>query len=105
MRTTFLFLLIASWSVVVNAWPVDVLPVRTAEGAQFLNGVWKFKYVPALEAGADEGFHAPRFDVAAWKTIPVPSHWELQGFTEPQYADEVKEDLGLYRRTFRLSKQ
>jgi beta-galactosidase len=86
------------------AGPVDVLPVRLAGGAVLLNGDWKFRYVPSLDAGADESFYQPAFDVAAWQTIPVPAHWELHGFAEPQYGSEVKEGLGLYRRTFRVAK-
>ncbi len=108
MKATFLFSLITAWAVAAYAQPVDVLPVHIrleqgSEGAQSLNGDWSFKYIPAPGAGADEGFHAPGFNVAAWKTIPVPSHWELEGFAEPQYED-VKEGLGLYRRTFRVPK-
>ena len=96
--------LLLCWT--VGCWaargaPVDVLPVRVSEGAQSLNGGWAFKYLAGLDAGADERFCEPGFDAAGWKTIPVPSHWELQGFAEPQYADGVKEGLGLYRRTFR----
>ncbi len=88
---------------IARAQPVDVLPVRISEGAQSLNGTWMFKYIPALDAGGDEGFYQVSFDVrpaSRWSTIDVPSHWELQGFAEPQYADDVKEGTGLYRRTF-----
>ena len=62
----------------------------------------EFHYIPALDAGSDTGFHAPGFDASAWKTIHVPANWELQGFAEPSYALELKEGLGLYRRTFRV---
>jgi beta-galactosidase len=105
MKATFLFCLIVTWSVAVSAQPVDVLLGRTTEGAQSLNGEWKFKYVQSSDVGGDENFFQPSFGVAAWKTIPVPSHWELHGFAEPQYADNVKEGTGLYRRTFIVPKQ
>lgn len=88
----------------VPSSPVDVLPVRTADGAQSLNGDWKFKYIPSSDTGKDENFFKPSFDVAAWKTIPVPSHWELHGFAEPRYGDDLEEGTGLYRRTFRVAK-
>ncbi len=88
----------------ISAHTVDVLPLRPGEGAQSLNGEWRFKYLPSIDVGADEGFFEPACDVSAWKTIPVPSHWELQGFAEPEYEDEVKEGTGLYRRTFRIDK-
>ncbi|MDI1247927.1 MAG: glycoside hydrolase family 2 TIM barrel-domain containing protein [Lacunisphaera sp.] len=51
--------------------------------------------------GGDNSFFQPTFDVAAWKSLPVPSHWELHGFAEPQYK-KVDEGTGLYRRTFRV---
>ncbi len=99
-----LFSNIVLGSVVTYAQPVDVLPVRMSEGAQSLNGDWAFKYISVLDAGADEKFYTPSYDIAAWKAIPVPSHWELQGYAEPQYADDVKEGLGLYRRSFSVPK-
>ena len=84
------------------AAPISVYPARAEGFTQSLNGAWSFKYIPALDAGADAGFHAPSFDVSAWKTIPVPANWELHGFAEPRYALELKDGLGLYRRTFRV---
>ncbi len=88
----------------LHAQPVDVLPVSVADGARSLNGAWSFKYIPALDAGADEAFTAPGFDATAWKTIAVPGHWELQGFADPRYEDDVQPGLGLYRRAFRTGK-
>lgn len=105
MKLSIIILTIAAWAVSANAQPVDVLPVRLKDGARSLNGEWSFKYIPALDAGVDEGFYAPGFDATAWKKTPVPSHWELHGFTEPQYNDDVKEGLGLYRRSFSVPKQ
>ena len=78
------------------------LPVRLAKEAKSLDGEWHFRYVPSLDAGADESFSQPAHDVSAWKTIPVPSHWELQGYAEPTYSVGPVEGLGLYRRTFRV---
>ncbi|HJQ32048.1 MAG TPA: glycoside hydrolase family 2 TIM barrel-domain containing protein [Pyrinomonadaceae bacterium] len=87
---------------VAAAAPINVYPARAEGFTASLNGEWSFKYTPALDAGADERFHAPDFDASAWKTIRVPSNWELQGFAEPHYALELKDGLGLYRRTFRV---
>ncbi|MGV7206985.1 glycoside hydrolase family 2 TIM barrel-domain containing protein [Oxalobacteraceae bacterium A2-2] len=79
-----------------------VYPSADAAYSLSLNGSWSFKYIPSLAPGADAGFTAPPFDVSGWKTIPVPANWELQGFAEPSYADELKDGLGLYRRTFKV---
>ncbi|HWW76862.1 MAG TPA: glycoside hydrolase family 2 TIM barrel-domain containing protein, partial [Pyrinomonadaceae bacterium] len=86
----------------VAAAPINVYPARAEGFNASLNGEWLFKYTPALDAGTDEGFSAPAFDASAWKTIRVPSNWELQGFAEPHYALDLKDGLGLYRRTFRV---
>lgn len=81
--------------------PCDVLPVRVSEGAVLLHGDWKFKYLPSSNVGGDDSFFQPSFDVAAWKTLPVPGHWELHGFAEPKYS-KVDEGTGLYHRAFRV---
>src|SRR5438105_154544 len=86
-----------------TAAPVSVYPARDGGFTQSLNGDWSFKYIPALDPGADADFHAPSFDVSAWKKIPVPANWELKGFAEPGYdLKGLKDGLGLYRRTFRV---
>jgi beta-galactosidase len=82
--------------------PVDVVPEAAPALRQTLNGDWQFKYVPKTDVGADATFFQPIFDVGAWKPIPVPSHWELQGFAEPKYGKDLAEGTGLYRRTFRV---
>jgi beta-galactosidase len=51
---------------------------------------------------ADAAFFQPSFGVGGWSSIPVPSHWELHGFAEPQYASGSKPGTGLYRRTFKV---
>ena len=87
---------------VATAAPTSILPLRAEGFTQSLNGDWSFKYLPALDAGADANFYAPSFDVSTWKRISVPANWELQGFAEPKYALELKDGLGLYRRGFRV---
>lgn len=84
------------------AHPEDVVPVRSGPMALPLSGPWQFRYLAGSTPGEEVGFHHPTFaGASAWKTIPVPSHWELHGFAEPKYA-QVAEGLGLYRREFRL---
>jgi len=79
-----------------------VYPQQDAASTRSLNGAWSFKYVAGAHAGTDEGFSAPAFNVTAWASIPVPANWEVKGFAEPAYADDLKEGLGLYRRTFKV---
>ena len=94
------------------AQPQDVYPARTGSAVQSLNGTWQFKYIAGSDVGSDTSFFEPGFTAAsAWKTSPVPSHWELQGFAEPKYGTNIRsasdqatvaEGTGLYRRTFRV---
>ena len=95
-------LLLATSLLVNNAMAADVYPASGAAFTRSLNGDWSFKYLPGLEPGADGGFTSPQFDVSAWATIPVPANWELKGFAEPAYGDDLKDGLGLYRRSFRV---
>jgi beta-galactosidase len=85
-----------------SAQPQTVYPVRHGPASQSLNGTWTFKYVAGSDPGADGKFFEPAFDAAAWATIPVPSHWELQGFAEPKYGNKLADGTGLYRTTFHV---
>ncbi|MGN6367123.1 MAG: glycoside hydrolase family 2 TIM barrel-domain containing protein [Phycisphaerae bacterium] len=53
---------------------------------QLLNGDWKYHWSPNPdERPAD--FFQTSFDDSAWKTIPVPSDVELQGYGTPLYTN------------------
>jgi beta-galactosidase len=92
--------LVALYASVATA--ADVYPASDKAFSRSLNGDWSFRYAPGRVADADTGFFQPQFDGARWGSITVPSNWELKGFAEPSYADELKEGVGLYRRTFRV---
>ena len=47
----------------------------SSDGAVELNGSWKFLADPAA------GFEAVGVDDSAWKSIEVPSHWVMSGFS------------------------
>ena len=71
-----------NWSV-----PMDVLkPARLNGYYQSLNGQWKFNWVKT-PAERPVDFYKEDFDVSGWKTIPVPSNWELQGYGTPIYTN------------------
>jgi beta-galactosidase len=62
---------------------------------QSLNGQWKFNWVPTPEKRPVD-FYKPNFDVSAWKEIPVPSNWEVQGYGTPFYRNfgyTIKKDF------------
>lgn len=90
--------------------------------ARSLNGDWKFHYVPRPEQRPVD-FYKPDFDDRAWKTIQVPSNWQMQGYGTPIYTNvtypfqrdwphvmgtppkkytayEERNPVGSYRRTF-----
>ncbi|MDO7849976.1 glycoside hydrolase family 2 TIM barrel-domain containing protein [Hymenobacter convexus] len=79
---------------------------------QSLNGTWKFSYVARPDQRPMD-FQQPGFDDAGWKTIAVPSNWEMQGFGVPIYTnitypfprnqpfiDGKDNPVGTYRRSF-----
>jgi beta-galactosidase len=51
-----------------------------------LNGDWKFAWVPK-PADRIVDFWKPDFNDTAWKTLPVPSNVELQGYGIPIYTN------------------
>ena len=51
----------------------------TAPWYRSLNGQWKFHYSPR-PADRPMDFYRTAFDDRAWKTIPVPSNWEREGY-------------------------
>ncbi|MFL9830265.1 glycoside hydrolase family 2 TIM barrel-domain containing protein [Flavobacterium sp. ST-87] len=82
---------------------------------QSLNGNWKFNMVKnPLQRPVD--FYSTALDDSNWKTIKVPSNWEIQGFDIPIYTNITYpfpknppfiggdyNPVGSYRRTFSVS--
>ncbi|MGC4044881.1 MAG: glycoside hydrolase family 2 TIM barrel-domain containing protein [Armatimonas sp.] len=52
--------------------------------ARSLNGDWKFHWVSRPEQ-RPKNFFRLDFDDSQWKTIPVPSNWQIQGYGTPIY--------------------
>ncbi|MGA9637965.1 sugar-binding domain-containing protein, partial [Flavobacterium sp.] len=55
---------------------------------QSLNGDWKFNWV-AKPADAFTTFQQPNFNTSSWKTIDVPSNWEMRGYGIPIYTNST----------------
>lgn len=85
---------------------------KQSERYLLLNGTWKFKYLETPYDG-EEDFFASEFNDDGFDTIPVPGHWQLNGYGNPHYTDDtslypIQDDLcmqqenptGLYRREF-----
>ncbi len=71
----------------INREPHRASLLPTAPGSVLsLNGDWRFHYVDT-PAERPEGFHKPEFGVSSWKTIPVPSSWQVQGYGTPLYSN------------------
>ena len=80
---------------------------------QSLNGVWEFNWSPK-PADVPENFLAPSFK--AWKSIRVPTNWEMQGFGQPIYTNSQhpwggnnypnlpaeNNPVGIYRKVFSM---
>ncbi len=92
--------------------------------ARSLNGDWSFHYVPRPEQRPVD-FYRPEYDVSGWKTIPVPSCWQMLGYGIPEYTNvtypfkndpphvtseppkdytayEDRDPVGSYRRNFEV---
>ena len=56
-------------------------------------------WVPVKNAAVPhaDDFAATEFDDSAWHDIPVPSNWEVLGYSEPTYG-HADDAVGLYRR-------
>lgn len=52
-----------------------------------LDGEWKFNWVKRPEERPQD-FFKPEFDVSNWKTISVPSSWQLKGYDVPVYSNQ-----------------
>ena len=51
-----------------------------------LHGPWQFHW--SANAGEQpQDFFLPTFDDRAWKTMPVPGIWELNGYGDPEYVN------------------
>jgi beta-galactosidase len=59
---------------------------RASSFSRNLNGNWKFNWVSTPQQ-RPAGFYKPAYNVSAWKTIQVPSNWELQGYGTPVYSN------------------
>ena len=51
-----------------------------------LNGVWKFAYAETPEQRI-RNFYELDYDCSSWAELPVPSHWQMQGYDYPQYTN------------------
>jgi beta-galactosidase len=63
----------------------------TREASPFhksLDGNWKFHWV-RKPAERPVDFYKPDYDVSCWNDIPVPSHWELNGYGIPIYTNSL----------------
>jgi len=76
-----------------------------------LNGTWKFVYVDKY-ADRSLDFYKTDLNDSKWKTIPVPSNWEREGFGIPIYTNIIypypknppfigeNNPVGTYRKQF-----
>ncbi len=112
-----------------HAWFIPYQSIETARSGEpsksdqilSLNGDWKFKYYETPN-DVESGFESTGLNDKKWKTIPVPSNWQMQGYGYPIYANveypfanwgldgskaripETYNPTGLYRKTFELPK-
>ncbi len=84
---------------------------------KLLNGKWKFFYAER-PYDIPENFFALDFNCSNWAEMPVPGHWQLNGFDKPIYNDcfplfpildspciQPENPTGAYRHTFTINKE
>jgi beta-galactosidase len=60
--------------------------------------VWHYPAPATVSShAAQDAFTQPTFDDSSWDSIPVPSNWEILGYSVPTYG-EVDNTVGQYRR-------
>lgn len=83
---------------------------------QLLNGIWKFCYYDS-PFRVSEDCMKPDYDDSGFVDMPVPGHWQLNGFDHPHYNDAIAlfptlddpgiqadNPTGVYRYTFQAEK-
>src|ERR1039457_1774004 len=87
--------------------PVPVEKLRVGNGAVLpMTGTWRFMLdkgdspsvngaLPAAALAAIPPFALAETSDAGWKDIPVPSNWEIEGFSRPTF-QTPNNDIGLY---------
>lgn len=112
--------------VTANKYSATLIPLAERRAGspwfQSLNGEWKFNLARSVEARPKD-FFKPVFDDRGWRSIPVPSCWQLHTDDPPIYVNMMKSDslcpwgkmapprvpgekipVGSYRRTFSVPK-
>ncbi|KAK8919439.1 hypothetical protein KSP39_PZI021197 [Platanthera zijinensis] len=81
-----------------------------------LSGYWNF-YLASSPATIPLNFHDIGFDDSIWKSLPVPSNWQMHGFDRPIYTNTtypfplhpphvpLDNPTGCYRRHFCIPKE
>lgn len=71
----------------VNREPFRATALPADEDMSFsLNGEWKFNFAKRPEERPVD-FYKMDYDVSSWKTIEVPSNWQVKGFGIPIYTN------------------
>jgi beta-galactosidase len=71
-------------------WPFDSIETARVGDPerspllQSLNGDWRFAWAPTPEE-APQDFWRNGFDDSAWKSLPMPSSWQMHGYDTPIY--------------------
>jgi beta-galactosidase len=90
------------WLFVWTAWAFGIDFDKDSPWTVSLNSSWQFRTANLSEIELLNTFSSIDYDDRGWKSIPVPSNWELEGFEEPRYARPDPDLCGLYRKWITL---
>lgn len=76
-----------------QADPRRPLAERRAASPWFasLHGAWRFHWSPTVDSRPTR-FFEPGFDDRDWRTLPVPSCWQMHGYDYPVYVNFMRSD-------------
>ncbi len=92
---------------------IALSPGRRSSRVLSLDGTWNFHLAPSPRQ-TPENFEDERFDDSQWEQIPVPSNWQMEGWSAPAYTNvnypfpvdpprvPTENPTGCYRRSFDL---
>ena len=81
MRSTFIVAPTAEQAPAVHDFEVSPL-------YKSIGGIWKFYWTENATDPQPKDFFSTEFDDSAWKTMPVPGMWEMNGYGDPLYSND-----------------
>ncbi|MCT4543189.1 MAG: DUF4981 domain-containing protein [Vallitalea sp.] len=64
----------------------NIINNESSENIRYLNGSWRFKWSKSID-DRPINFYNQDYDYSDWKSITVPSNWQMKGYGTPIYTN------------------